>query len=122
MSDLFPSFASLDLADLTPDERERFERRVRELSEPGAFARAVTTLNPIAGAVAGTNAEKIRARRARDSFYEFVKLIWHVVEPGLPFLETPHVRAICDHCQAVAEGRISRLLINIPPGHAKSLL
>lgn len=30
--------------------------------------------------------------------------------------------AVCTHLQAVAEGRIKRLLIAIPPGHAKSLL
>lgn len=29
---------------------------------------------------------------------------------------------ICDHLQAVAEGRINHLIINIPPGHAKSML
>jgi hypothetical protein len=29
---------------------------------------------------------------------------------------------IADHLQAVAEGQIRRLLINVPPGHAKSLI
>ena len=33
-----------------------------------------------------------------------------------------HVRAVCDHLQAVSEGRIRNLIVNIPPGHAKSLL
>jgi len=33
-----------------------------------------------------------------------------------------HVHAVCDHLQAVAEGHIRNLIINIPPGHAKSLL
>jgi len=32
------------------------------------------------------------------------------------------VHAICEHLQAVTEGRIRNLLINVPPGHAKSLL
>jgi hypothetical protein len=30
--------------------------------------------------------------------------------------------AICDHLQAVTEGRITRLLMNVPPGSMKSLL
>lgn len=30
--------------------------------------------------------------------------------------------AICEHLEAVTRGEIQRLLINIPPGHAKSLL
>jgi hypothetical protein len=33
-----------------------------------------------------------------------------------------HMRAICEHLQAVIEGRIRDLIINVPPGHAKSLL
>jgi excisionase family DNA binding protein len=45
-----------------------------------------------------------------------------VLEPETPFVEGMHVRAVCDHLQAVAEGRIRNLIVNIPPGHAKSLL
>lgn len=30
--------------------------------------------------------------------------------------------AVCEHLQAVTDGRIKRLLITIPPGHAKSML
>jgi hypothetical protein len=47
---------------------------------------------------------------------------WHVLEPSNPFIDGLHVRAICDHLQAVTEGRIQHLIINVPPGHAKSLL
>jgi hypothetical protein len=45
-----------------------------------------------------------------------------VLEPQTRFVEGMHVRAVCDHLQAVAEGRIRNLIVNIPPGHAKSLL
>jgi predicted phage terminase large subunit-like protein len=47
---------------------------------------------------------------------------WHVLEPDTPFVDSIHVRAICEHLQAVSEGRIRNLIINVPPGHAKSLL
>lgn len=60
--------------------------------------------------------------RAEESLYEFVKQAWHVVEPGVPFTEMWHGRTICDHLEAVSDGTIKRLLINIPPRHAKSTL
>ena len=37
-------------------------------------------------------------------------------------MEGIHIDAICFHLQAVTEGRIPHLNINVPPGHAKSLL
>jgi len=47
---------------------------------------------------------------------------WPVLEPETPFVDGAHVHAICDHLQAITEGRIRNLIINVPPGHAKSLL
>ncbi len=60
--------------------------------------------------------------QARRSFREFVEQAWHVLEPSTAFVPGMHVDAICDHLQAVTEGRIRDLIINVPPGHAKSLL
>ena len=45
-----------------------------------------------------------------------------MLEPETPFVESMHVRAVCAHLQAVAKGRLRNLIVNIPPGHAKSLL
>lgn len=58
---------------------------------------------------------------------EFVKAAWHVVEPGGPNGEDTlvwnwHLDALCLHLEAVTDGRIKRLLINIPPGTMKSLI
>ena len=64
----------------------------------------------------------LRAEKARRNFHEFVVQAWPVLEPATPFVNGIHVEAICAHLQAVAEGRISNLIINVPPGHAKSLL
>lgn len=58
----------------------------------------------------------------RKSFREFVKQAWPIVEPGTPYIDNWHVHAICDHLEAVAKGQIRKLIINIPPGHMKSLL
>jgi hypothetical protein len=56
------------------------------------------------------------------SLEEFVKAAWHQVEPGRPYIPNWHVSAICDHLQAVSNGEINRLLINVPPSCMKSLL
>ena len=61
-------------------------------------------------------------RSASGSLYEFVKQSWHVVEPGIPFIESWHIKAICEHLEAVSSGDIHRLLINIPPRHSKSTI
>lgn len=45
-----------------------------------------------------------------------------MLEPGTSFVPGIHVDAICAHLQAVIDGKIRDLIINVPPGHAKSLL
>ncbi len=64
----------------------------------------------------------IRAEKARRRLYEFVKQAWPVVEPGVPFVGNWHIEEICEHLEAVTMGEILRLLINIPPRHAKSTI
>jgi len=68
------------------------------------------------------NAEAIRAR-CRDSFAEFVKAAWHVIEPGTVLKWNWHLQAMCDHLQAITEGRLTPwLIINVPPGSSKSTI
>lgn len=64
----------------------------------------------------------IDAELSRRSLRSFVENAWPIVEPGVPFVSNWHIDAICDHLEAVSAGTITRLLINIPPGCAKSLL
>lgn len=54
------------------------------------------------------------------SLYEFVRKAWHVIEPSKPFVDGPHIEALCLHLEAVTRGDIKRLLVNMPPRHAKS--
>ena len=65
---------------------------------------------------------QLQAEKARRRLFEFVVQAWHVLEPSATFVDGIHVEAICEHLQAVTEGRIRNLIINVPPGHAKSLL
>jgi len=64
----------------------------------------------------------VRAEKLRRSLYEFVLQAWPIVEPATPFVNGIHVEAMCQHLQAVSEGKIRNLIINVPPGHAKSLI
>lgn len=52
---------------------------------------------------------------------QFIELGWNILEPGRSFVPGWHIDAICEHLEAVTNGEISRLLINIPPGCMKSL-
>lgn len=75
---------------------------------------------------------RLRDERARQSdlgeqgrpggLIEFVRYFWHVLEPNQPFVDGWVMQAICLHLEAVTRGEIKRLLINVPPGFAKSLL
>ena len=64
----------------------------------------------------------LRAEKAQRRLYDFVLHAWPILEPATPFVNGIHTEAICEHLQAVSEGRIGNLIINVPPGHAKSLL
>lgn len=55
-------------------------------------------------------------------FKSFAIAAWDIVEPGTQFIPGVHVDAIAEHLQACAEGKIKRLLVNVPPRHSKSLL
>lgn len=58
----------------------------------------------------------------KRSLYEFAKGAWTVLEPGRQFKDNWHIRAICEHLEAVSRGQLQRLMVNIPPRHMKSLL
>jgi predicted phage terminase large subunit-like protein len=57
----------------------------------------------------------------RRSLKEFTKGCWPTIEPASNFVDNWHIDAISDHLQAVVEGDIKRLIINIPPRHMKSI-
>ena len=57
----------------------------------------------------------------KRSLREFTKNSWEAIEPGREFQDNWHIDAISDHLQAVVEGDIKRLIINVPPRHMKSI-
>jgi predicted phage terminase large subunit-like protein len=71
---------------------------------------------------------EVEIRALRDEFKQpggllrFVRYFWKVLEPKAPLVEGKALEAICLHLEAVTDGRITHLLINVPPGFMKSLL
>lgn len=62
---------------------------------------------------------KVHAERDRRSLHSFLRSYWPVVEPGKAFIDNWHIGAICEHLQAVTDGQIKRLLVNVPFRTAK---
>jgi predicted phage terminase large subunit-like protein len=71
-----------------------------------------------------TEADLIAVERelCKRSLAEFAKRAWHVLEPAAELKWGWALDAICLHLEAVTDGRITRLLMNVPPGSMKSLL
>lgn len=84
----------------SPEKRSEFERALLALKK---------------------NPEPLRAEIAKRSFYEFVKQMWSVIEPG-EFKTNWHIELICNKLEAVVRGEIRRLIINVPPRSSKSTL
>lgn len=56
-----------------------------------------------------------------ESLYEFLRHAWRYIDSS-PFTDGWPVEAVAEHLQAVTDGEIRRLIINIPPRCAKSSL
>lgn len=58
----------------------------------------------------------------KRSLAHFARRAWHVLEPAAELKWGWALDAICEHLEAVTNGQITRLLMNVPPGSMKSLL
>lgn len=71
--------------------------------------------------------EEIRRQEAKTkkppdlTLEEFVKEAWGIVEPA-PLVWERHMEELCKHLEAVFNGTIRQLVINVPPGTSKSLI
>lgn len=99
-----PTEAKRELIPLLAERAARNERRALEIERKQRME----------------NAESIRIRCA--TLPGFVREAWSILEPECKFIGNWHIDAICQHLEAVTDGRINRLLINVPPGSSKSLI
>ena len=58
--------------------------------------------------------EKKTKKKVHDDFLSFVKHVWP------EFIEGPHHKEIADKFNDIANGKIKRVIINMPPRHTKS--
>jgi len=58
--------------------------------------------------------EKTKQTKVHDSFLDFVKHVWP------EFIEGKHHKKIAEKFNDIANGKIKRLIINMPPRHTKS--
>lgn len=63
----------------------------------------------------------IEAVRCEESLGYFFRKAWRFIDPA-PFVDGWVIDALTDHLEAVCDGQIKRLLINIPPRMLKSSL
>ena len=66
--------------------------------------------------------------QAKRSLAAFVRLAWPIIEPNA-YVHGWHIDALCEHLEAITDGVelpdgsiYNRLLVNIPPGTAKSMI
>lgn len=66
--------------------------------------------------------------RAKRSLAAFVRMAWPTIEPN-EYVHGWHIDALCEHLEAITDGVelpdgsiYNRLLVNIPPGTAKSMI
>ena len=57
----------------------------------------------------------------RTHFKSFLRRCFMTLNPGSPYLPNWHIAAIAYQLERVRRGKITRLIINLPPRHLKSL-
>ncbi len=82
------------------------------------FSSLPRTVNP-AAVLQQIREEK--ARRAEESLPEYIRQAWPVIEPGRDYISNWHIDCIGEYLEAVEAHQITRLIINIPPRHMKSI-
>lgn len=59
-------------------------------------------------------------RNDGSSLFRFTRMAWPIIETS-PYQENWHLPLLCEHLEAVSNGEIKRLVVNMPPGTMKSL-
>lgn len=57
---------------------------------------------------------------ARGGLHEFIRQYWPLVDPN-PFSDNWHVGAIAEYLESLILGERTKVVINVPPAHSKSL-
>ena len=63
-----------------------------------------------------------KAQAKRGGLVQFVRYFWEILEPETKLVEGWLLDDIAMHLESITLGKITRLLINVPPGSMKSLM
>lgn len=63
---------------------------------------------------------RLEKMESEQSLRHFIRAGWKVIEPGVAYKHNWHIDLIAENLQAVDEGQIKRLVLNIPPRAMKS--
>lgn len=58
----------------------------------------------------------------KEHFYAFVLRSFNTINPDIAFVDNWHIELLCDAMEAVRNGKIKRLIINVPPRSLKSVI
>jgi predicted phage terminase large subunit-like protein len=64
---------------------------------------------------------EISRQQCEESLYEFLKQAWHVFDSA-EWCDGWAIEAIAEHLEAIVDGKIKRLVVNVPPRTSKSAL
>jgi len=67
------------------------------------------------------NTEKLYRAILRNNLSAFTKKVFYTVDPNAKYMHNWHIDLISEYLQACQEGKIKRLIINIPPRYLKSI-
>ena len=81
------------------------------MTEPATLVQLIRQVRAQRQATDALAGERLRLE---NSLIEFVVEAWPFIDAA-PYQPNWAIDALCEHLQAVTEGRISRLLINFPP-------
>lgn len=65
--------------------------------------------------------DHLMVKLCERDFYSFVKEVWSQIE-SVEFVDNWHLQMLCDHLQAIDEGILRDLIVNVPPACSKSLI
>lgn len=65
---------------------------------------------------------ELSKKELEESLFKFIEEAWHVIEPSVEMSSNWTMEAVCLHLEAIIDGEIRNLIINIPPRFSKSLI
>ena len=65
--------------------------------------------------------QRVVQEAVRTDFSAFVAKCFGIVDPGGCYAHNWHIDCIAHHLEAVRQGEVQRLIINLPPRHLKSI-